>query len=151
MPQSLVQIYLHLVFSTKHREPFLRDPLIREEMHGYLKGILDNLGCPRLKIGGVEDHVHILCQISQNVSLVDLIRDLKRDSTKWIKSQYPTQQHFHWQAGYGAFSVSPAHIDVLCEYIAKQEDHHRQVSFQEEFRKLCLKYGIALDERYVWD
>ena len=151
MPQSLVQVYLHIVFSTKHREPLLEDADFRDKTHGYLKGTLENRGCPRLKIGGVADHVHLLCRLSQNLGIVDLIRDLKRDSSKWIKEQNPRLGDFHWQTGYGAFSVSPGHVDALCDYIAHQEEHHRQETFQDEFRRLCRKYGVAIDERYVWD
>ena len=151
MPQSLVQIYLHIVFSTKHREPLLADATFRERTHGYLMGTLENLGCPRLKIGGVADHVHILCRLSRTIEVADLVRDLKRDSSKWIKEQNPRLGHFHWQSGYGAFSVSPSHVDALCAYIANQEEHHRQESFQDEFRRLCHKYGVDFDERYVWD
>ncbi len=151
MPQSLAQIYVHLVFSTKNRQPFLKDNAFRERVHAYLVGICDNLDCPSLKIGGVEDHVHLLCRLGRCLQLQDFLRDLKRDSSKWIKQQKPTLAQFHWQSGYGAFSISPSHVKALTRYIEDQEDHHRRESYQDEFRRLCKKYGLSIDERYVWD
>ena len=151
MPQSLVQIYVHIVFSTKHRKPFLKDKEFRERTHRYLAGICKNLNSPALIVGGVEDHVHILCRLGKTIEIADLIRDLKRDSSKWVKAEQPRLAEFHWQQGYGAFSISPAHVDALNDYIANQEEHHRHESFQDEFRRLCTKYGLEIDERYVWD
>jgi REP element-mobilizing transposase RayT len=151
MPQSLARIYIHLVFSTKHRRPFLKDEGLRERVHAYLVGICKNLDCPSLKTGGVEDHVHLLCRFGKGVELQNLQRDLKRDSSKWVKTQEPRLAEFHWQLGYGAFSISPSHVEGLKRYIARQEEHHRQESFQDEFRRLCRKYGLEIDERYVWD
>ena len=151
MPQSLVQIYVRFVYSTKHRKPFFNDNEFRDRTHRYLAGICRNLKCPALIVGRVEDHVHILCRFGRNIEVANLIRDLKRDSSKWVKSEQPRLVEFHWQQGYGAFSVSPAHIDALKEYIAKQEAHHRHETFQDEFRRVCGKYGVEIDERYVWD
>jgi putative transposase len=151
MSQSLAQIYLHIVFSTKHRNPFLKDQELRSRMHAYLVGICKNLACPSLQVGGVEDHVHILCRLSKTVTVAVLLQELKRDSSKWIKTLSRDLAEFHWQGGYGAFSISPAHVEIVKGYIANQEEHHRQVSFQDEFRRLCEKYGVEIDERYVWD
>lgn len=151
MPQSLAQIYLHFVFSTKGRRPFLQRRALRDEMHNYLGGICRNLDSPSLIVGGVEDHVHILCRFGRKQSIADFIRDMKRDSSKWIKSRDPSLAEFEWQDGYGVFSISPSHVDALRRYIADQETHHQNVSFQDEFRKLLKKYGIEFDERYVWD
>jgi REP element-mobilizing transposase RayT len=151
MAQSLAQLYVHLVFSTKNRAPFLKDKAFRERMHRYLKGICDNQDSPSLQVGGVGDHVHILCRLSKNLALSDLVRELKRDSSSWIKTEQPTLADFHWQAGYGAFSVSPSHVEALKEYIQNQEEHHRRETFQDELRRLLRKYGIEYDERYVWD
>jgi len=151
MPQSLVQIYVHIVYSTKNRAAFLQNKPFRERLHRYLAGICKNLKCPAIIVGGVEDHVHILCRLTSTAALPDLIRDTKRDSTKWVKTEQPLLRRFQWQGGYGAFSVSPAHVDPLKEYIANQEQHHRRETFQEEFRRLCEKYGLRIDERYVWD
>jgi REP element-mobilizing transposase RayT len=151
MPQSLAQIYLHLVFSTKNRQPFLRDVALREETHSYLGGTCNQLDCPVLPVGGVEDHVHLLCRFGRSITVADLVRELKRESSKWIKSKGTPLQEFHWQNGYGAFSVSPGHVEPLRSYIVGQEEHHRKESFQDEFRRLLRKYGVEWDERYVWD
>jgi REP element-mobilizing transposase RayT len=140
-----------VVFSTKHRQPFLRDGGLRRRAHAYLAGICKNLGCPSLQTGGFEDHVHILCRFGKGIELQDALRDLKRDSSKWVKVEEPRLGEFHWQLGYGAFSVSPAHVDALVQYIANQEEHHRQETFQDEFRRLCKKYRLEIDERHVWD
>jgi REP element-mobilizing transposase RayT len=151
MPQSLVQIYFHLVFSTKNRQPFLADRAFRSRTHAYLVGICKNLDSPSLLTGGVEDHVHIFCRLSKTGDVASLVRELKRDSSKWIKEENQQLEAFHWQQGYGAFSVSPVHVDPLKQYIASQEEHHRKKSFQDEFRRLCKKYGVPIDERHVWD
>ena len=151
MPQSLAQIYLHLVFSTKDRRPYLRDPGIREKLHGYLAGICRNLDSPSLRVGGTEDHVHVACRLSRKHTIAELVGKLKEKSSKWIKGQSPTLSDFYWQAGYGAFSVSPGHVSALLEYIVNQEEHHRKESFQDEFRRLLKKYGVEYNERYVWD
>ena len=151
MPQSLVQIYVHLVFSTKDRQPFLRDVSFRERVHAYLVGICKNHDSPSLRVGGVEDHVHLLCRLSKKLDVAALIRELKRDSTKWIKVENPKLADFHWQNGYGAFSISPSHVPALRQYIANQAEHHAQESYQDEFRRLCKKYGVEIDEQYVWD
>ena len=151
MSQSLVQIYLHIVYSTKDRRPFLRDKELRDRTHAYLAGICKNQRAPSLKIGGVEDHVHILCRLAKVISISDFIKELKRESSKWMKTQDPTLLEFYWQSGYGAFSVSPSHVDGLIEYIENQEEHHKRESFKDELRRLCRKYGVEIDDRYVWD
>ncbi len=151
MPQSLVQVYLHIVFSTKDRRPFLHDKDLRDRTHAYLAGICDNHGCRSLRVGGVEDHVHILCRLAKTMSPSRLLQEIKRDSSKWVKQQSPTLHDFYWQSGYGAFSVSPSEVDELVGYIKNQEEHHKQETFQDEFRRLCREYGVEIDERYVWD
>jgi putative transposase len=151
MPQSLAQLYTHLVFSTKHRRPYLKDDALRAKLHAYLAGACKNLKSPSLMIGGVEDHVHILCRLSKTVAASELVRELKRESSKWVKSQSTRLTMFRWQNGYGAFSISPSHVGDLTRYIADQAGHHRTETFQDELRRLCGKYGIEIDERYVWD
>jgi REP element-mobilizing transposase RayT len=123
--QSLSQIYLHIVFSTKERRPFLQDSTIRERMHVYLKGICDKQDCQSLKVGGVEDHVHIACRLAKTMDVSSLIKALKQGSSIWVKSEFPVLSAFHWQNGYGAFSVSPSHLPGLKQYIDNQEEHHR--------------------------
>ena len=149
MPQSLSQVYLHLVFSTKHRRPLLADADLRRHTHAYLAGICENHRSHAVRIGGVADHVHILCRLGRTIAIADLIRELKRPSSGWLKEQGVAD--FDWQDGYGAFSVSPAHVHPLVAYIENQETHRRTESFQEEFRRLLRKYQIEFDERYVWD
>ncbi len=151
MPQSLSQIYVHIIFSTKHREPFLRDRALRTAMHKYLAGICAGQGSPAIIVGGTEDHVHVLCRLSRTGSVADLLRELKRDSSAWVKEQHPELDGFHWQLGYGAFSVGPHEVDVVRAYIENQEAHHRTESFQDEFRALLATYGVEYHEHYVWD
>ena len=151
MPQSLAQIYLHLVFSTKERKPFLQDPGIRDELHRYLGGTSNGLDCPVICVGGVADHVHILCELGRSVAVSDLARELKRESSAWLKTKSAGLKQFYWQNGYGAFSISPSHVEGVRTYIQTQEEHHRKESFQDEFRRLLTKYKLKWDERYVWE
>jgi REP element-mobilizing transposase RayT len=151
MPQSLSNVLLHIIFSTKHRQPFLRDPAVRDVMTGYLIGILQNLKCPSLLTGVVEDHVHILCQLSRTVTIAHLVEQVKTSSSLRIKEEGPRLRDFHWQNGYGAFSVSQSNAGDVKQYIAGQEEHHRIRTFQEEFRLFLTRHGIEFDERYVWD
>jgi putative transposase len=151
MSQSFAQIYLHIVFSTKHRHPFLHDRKIRDEIHHGLGGECNKLQSPVLRVGGVADHVHILCRFSVIFALKDFLKELKRESSQWIKTKSPDLTDFYWQNGYGAFSVSPSHVEDLCAYIDNQEEHHRKETFQDAFRRLLTKYGVKWDERYVWD
>jgi putative transposase len=129
----------------------LNDRQLRDDAHANIAGICKNLDCPALIVGGVEDHVHILCRLGKTIGIAALLRELKRDSSKWVKARQPRLAEFNWQSGYGAFSVSPSHVEGLEKYIQDQERHHRRESFQDEFRRLCKKYGVAIDERYVWD
>jgi putative transposase len=151
MPQSLAQVWLHIVFSTKHRERFLYDPAIRNDVHAYLAATCKALDCPPVCVGGVADHVHVFCGLGRTITIADLVKNLKLESSKLIKLKTLNLADFYWQSGYGAFSVSPGHREGLCDYIRNQEEHHRTESFQDEFRRLMRKYGIEWDERYVWD
>ena len=151
MPQSLSSVYLHLVFSTKDRRPFLRDPAIREEMHSFLGGISKKLECPPILVGGVEDHVHLLARHGRTITQADWVKELKRASSLWVKERDPKLSDFAWQAGYGVFSVSASKVDAVTNYIAQQEEHHRKSTFKDEFRAMLRKNCIEWDERYVWD
>ena len=150
MGQSLVQIYIHIVFSTKLRKPLLSSNALRERMHAYLAGTCHHHKSPAIVVGGVEDHVHLLCRLGKTIDISTLIRELKKESSEWAKTELAISD-FYWQSGYGAFSISPNHVEALLSYIKNQEDHHRQESFQDEFRRLCAKYGVEIDERYVWE
>jgi putative transposase len=151
MPQSLAQIYLHVVFSTKDRRPYLAEPIIRDELFPYLGGKANGLGCPSLRVGGFVDHVHLLCRFGRTISIADLVKELKRESSIWMKQRFPDVSDFGWQSGYGAFSISPSHLAKLQEYISNQEEHQREETFQAEFRRLLKLYNLEWDERYVWD
>jgi putative transposase len=151
MPQSLAKILVHSVFSTKDRRPFLHDRALRQELHHYLGGILAHLDCQPMIVGGVEDHVHLLCALSRTCEPAAMIKEAIRGSSLWLKTRSPELQHFAWQNGYGIFSVGFSQIAPVRKYIAGQEEHHRKTSFQDEFRQLLRRYEIAFDERYVWD
>jgi putative transposase len=150
MPQSLAQILVHFVFSTKNREQWISDS-IRDDLHGYIGGIVENLSGTLLKAGSVEDHIHLLIVHPRTSSPAKIIESIKTGSSKWIKTKLPNAAGFHWQSGYGAFSIRPSHRGELEAYITSQREHHRKTTFQEEYRRLLKKYGIAFDERYVWD
>jgi putative transposase len=151
MPQSLAQVYLHIVFSTKDRYPWLKSKELQADVHAYMAATLNNMDCPCLIVGGVEDHVHILCRLGRTITIADVVRDIKRASTGMLADRGEALMGFHWQNGYGAFSISPAHVEALTAYIRNQEEHHRKESFQDEYRRLLRKYGMEFDERYVWD
>jgi REP element-mobilizing transposase RayT len=151
MSQSLAEIYVHIVFSTKDRRPFLQHAPSRARLHKYLATICNNQKSPCLEAGGAEDHVHLLCRLSKTASPSGLIKELKRVSSIWVKAELPALGEFYWQNGFGAFSVSPSHVKALRKYIQNQEQHHKRESFQDEFRRLLKKYGVEFDERYVWD
>jgi REP element-mobilizing transposase RayT len=151
MSQSLANLLVHLVFSTKERRPFLNDPDLRRDMHAYLAGISRGVDCPVVLVGGVADHVHLLARQSRSISLAEWVKELKRGSSLWIKDRAPALETFHRQAGYGAFSVSQSQSSRVEQYIADQELHHRTKSFQEEYRELLERHGVPFDERYVWD
>ncbi len=150
MGQSLVKNYVHIVFSTKHREPLIHPPL-EEELHAYLGGICNKLECTVLKVGGHTDHIHILCMLSKKITLMKLMEELKSHSSKWMKTRGPGYENFYWQDGYGAFSVNPSEVDTVIAYIANQHEHHSKKKFQDEYRAFLKKYNVDYDERYVWE
>ncbi len=150
MPQSLSRIILHIVFSTKNREPFLKDE-IGKRMHAYLATVCRDCDAEAYRVGGVADHVHLACKLPRTITVSKLLETTKKESSKWIKKQGDGYKNFYWQGGYGAFSVSPSHLDPLIAYVENQAEHHRKETFQDEFRRLLKKYGIDYDERYVWD
>jgi REP element-mobilizing transposase RayT len=150
MPQSHSRVLVHLVFSTKQRVPMLT-PEIQRELHPYLAIGLKNIDCPPLKVGGMEDHVHLLFRFSRTLTQAQVVGEVKTASSKWLKKFGGLMAKFHWQSGYGMFSVSHSDSDRVVAYIENQAEHHRHMSFQDEFRKLLEKHGIEYDERYVWD
>ena len=151
MPQSLANLLVHIVFSTKDRRELLQDAEPRDRIHRYLAGVSARLDCPAIVVGGPADHVHLLGRQSRTVTVADWVKELKRASCVWAKTNGPQWASFQWQAGYGAFSVSQSRSKEVQRYIASQEEHHRRLSFQEELRRLLEKHGVEFDERYVWD
>ena len=149
MPQSLANLLTHLIFSTKNREPLLVGKDLQQRTYAYLAALLKDMECPALVIGGVADHVHILCQLAKTQSVSNITEHIKASSSKWLKTHGSCA--FGWQRGYGAFSVSQSHVDSVTCYIVKQEEHHRTITFEEEFRLFLKRHRVAYDERYVWD
>lgn len=150
MPQSLSRILIHTVFSTKNRAPFLSEPSFRDEMHAYLGGCANTLGCLSIRNGGTEDLVHLLTTLSRTVAVAEFIKEVKRNSTLWAKGKGGNGD-FAWQSGYGCFSVSESQTGVVSRYIGNQEEHHRKITFQDEYREMLRLHGEKWDECYVWD
>jgi REP element-mobilizing transposase RayT len=151
MPQSVSNILTHIIFSTKNRRPFLRDDSLRKEVHAILASEYKKLKCPALVVGGTEDHVHVLCRLHRTVAVSDLVKETKRESSIWVKDKEAGSDEFHWQSGYGVFSIGQSMVDEVHHYIRTQVEHHEERSFKEEFRRFLEKYEIDYDERYVWD
>lgn len=150
MSQSLANVIVHLVFSTKDRRSWLKDNG-RGKLHAYILGILENHDSPSIETNSVEDHIHILFKLSKNWALAKVIEQVKSASSSWLKEQGDSYADFYWQRGYGAFSVIETHVESVRRYIRDQAEHHRTASFQDEFRQVCQKNNVPLDERYAWD
>lgn len=150
MSQSLAKVYLHIVFSTKHREPILANDW-REELFRVLGGTANNLGCQSLLVGGVVDHVHMLIALGRTITIADAVGKIKSTSSLWVNQTRGLPTPFHWQGGYGAFSVSQSNVETVREYIRRQPEHHARQSFQDELREWLRRYEMEWDERYVWD
>ena len=150
MPQSLSRVYVHLTYSTKEHYSFL-DIGIRPRVFEYLGGICKGLECYPVIIGGHIDHVHILCLLSRKISQMKLVEELKKQSSQWVKKVDSKYSKFSWQRGYGVFSVNPKEVDVVKRYIENQDEHHKKMTFKEEFRLFLKNYNVDYDERYVWD
>ena len=151
MPQSLGKILVHTVFSTKDRQPFLRDRSIREETFRSIGGILLKLECQPIIVGGIQDHIYALCALERTCTAAEMVKEIKRGSSLWIKTKSLGLQDFSWQNGYGIFSVGFSQIPSVKRYIVNQEEHHRTVTFKDEFRELLRRYEIDFDEQYLWD
>ena len=150
MPQSLSNILVHIVFSTKERKAYLSDD-IQSELHAYIGGIVANQKGVLLKACSVVDHIHLLIAQPRTCSPANLIKEIKIGSSKWLKTKSKKLHDFCWQKGYGMFSISPSHRLVLENYILRQKEHHQKFNFKDEFRQLLQKYSIEWDENYVWD
>jgi len=150
MPQSLANILIHRVFSTKYHEAVLPQS-VWSSLHAYLAALSRTQGCECYQVGGVADHVHFAIRLSRTITTAKLVEAIKTESSKWIKRQAASLSEFSWQGGYGVFSVSPKRLNSLRKYIADQAEHHHVTSFQDEYRRLMDESGIEFDERYVWD
>ena len=150
MPQSLPSFLYHLIFSTKNRDPFITAD-IESKLHAYMAGVCTQVGGRPIVVNGMPDHVHVLTYLPPKVAVSDVLRDLKAWSSKWVHTTFPGNEAFAWQAGYAGFSVSKSNLEQVRDYIANQKDHHRAVSFQDEYLAFLRRHGIAFDERYVWD
>jgi len=150
MPQSLSKIYVHITFSTKNRRPFIGDN-IKHEVWAYIGGICKNLACNPVRVGGHDDHVHICCLLSKKITSVKLLEEIKKESSRWIKTKGGQYAKFYWQDGYGIFSVNPFDVERVSEYIANQAEHHKKCTFQDELLAFLKKYRVEYDERYLWN
>ena len=150
MAQSLSKVYVHITFSTKNRYPFI-DKAVEQELWAYLGGVCKALECNPVRVGGYNDHVHICCLLSRKIAQAKLLEEVKKESSKWIKTKGSQYENFYWQDGYGIFSVNPSEIEKVIEYIDNQHEHHKKRIFQEELVTFLKKYNVAYDERYLWD
>lgn len=150
MPQSLASVLLHLVFSTKRRQPFITYE-IETELYSYLATVFRACESPVLKIGGDRDHIHVLLALSRNKKIAEVVEEIKKRSSKWIKTKGEEFAVFQWQSGYGIFSVSESNIEKVKNYISNQKEHNRKYDFQAEYRGLLQKHNVEYDEKYVWD
>jgi REP element-mobilizing transposase RayT len=150
MPQSFASLHCHLIFSTKHRAPSISAEL-QPRLFAYCGGTLRDAGTALVAAGGMPDHVHLLVSLGREVSLAEALRLVKANSSRWVHETFPELSGFAWQNGYGAFAVSYSLVDRVRAYIANQAEHHRKLTFQEEFVAFLKRHGIAYDERYVWE
>jgi putative transposase len=150
MSQSLSQVLLHVVFSTKHRQPLLAED-IQPQLHAYLARACRALGSQAYRVGGTDNHVHIACSLPRTLTISKLMEEIKKSSSIWIKDKDENCRNFSWQAGYGAFSLGQSQLPRLLQYIDNQHEHHRKQSFEEELIELLQRYQVDYDERYLWD
>ena len=154
MSQSLSQLWIHIVVSTKNRYSFLKNLSLRERIYDYMASICSTLNCHTTIIGGTEDHVHFLTKLHKSIALSALIEEVKKSSSKWIKTLHDSNNeldHFYWQRGYAAFSVSQSQIENVKEYIKNQETHHKKRSFQDELRQFLIQHSVPYEEKYIWE
>ncbi|MBF0430722.1 MAG: IS200/IS605 family transposase [Fibrobacteria bacterium] len=151
MTQSLTKIYLHVVFSTKHRIPFLKNKDVRCKLHGYMADVFNQYESQPIIVGGVDDHIHALIRLGKNQTIPKVVGEVKRKSSRWIKEFFEGYDNFQWQGGYAAFSVGYKELDIIIRYIDTQETHHDKRYFKEELIELLIENAIEYDERYLWD
>jgi REP element-mobilizing transposase RayT len=150
MAQSLSKVYVHITFSTKKRYPFIDDN-VKQELWAYIGGICKAWECNPIRVGGHNDHVHICCLLSKKITQIKLLEEVKKESSKWIKTKGEQYGKFYWQDGYGIFSVNPSEIEKVVKYIDNQQEHHKKLTFQGELLAFLKKYEVEYDERYLWE
>jgi REP element-mobilizing transposase RayT len=150
MSQSLVKNYIHIVFSTKHREDFI-DKKIENELFSYITALCKNMESNVLQIGGTDNHIHILCSLSKKIALMKLVQEIKAHSSKWMKTKGKAYENFFWQDGYGAFSVTEENVFYIKNYIKNQRQHHQQIHYKDELIGILKKHKMKYDEKYLWD
>ena len=150
MAQSLSMVLLHIVFSTHNRQKTI-PPHLRSKLHAYLAGVCRAIGAEAFRVGGTDDHVHIACKLPRTLTMAKLVEEIKKPSSSWMKQQEGGTTHFSWQSGYGIFSLGQSQLPTLLRYIHNQQEHHKSNSFKEELLLLFEKYGVAYDEKYLWD
>lgn len=149
MSQSLSKLYTHIVFHTRQNQDLIKTD-VEDELYAYLGGILKANKCVPVAINGIENHIHILCIQSKNIALADLLEELKRNSSRWIKTKGAHYADFAWQGGSGGFSVSQSKVDVVKRYIESQKEHHAIQSVKDEYLDFLKEYGIDYNEAYLW-
>jgi REP element-mobilizing transposase RayT len=149
MGDAYTSCHIHYVFSTKERRPLIL-PAYRERLWAYMGGIAREHRMCAVQIGGTVDHVHLLVRLPATLAIAKGVQLLKAGSSKWVHDTFPDLPHFAWQAGYGAFSLSPSSVPSAVEYIVRQDEHHRRHTFQEEFLAFLTRYDVAYDARYIW-
>jgi putative transposase len=147
---SFTQLNYHFVFATKYRHPAINEP-IRERLYEYMGGILRNLDGRLLEVGGMPDHIHLLIKLSPSHAVSDTLRDLKANSSKWVHDTFTSTRTFEWQKGYGGFTVSHSQLARVTTYIRNQAEHHRKMTFKEEYMKLLRRHGIEFREEYLFE
>lgn len=148
MSQSLCKIYLHIIFHVKTSSPII-DYEHLERLHSYIGGLVNTTGCQVLCVGGTENHVHALIMFSKTETVAHVVEEMKRNSSRWIKTVSPKYEEFAWQGGYAAFSVSQSQVETVMAYIRNQVEHHKKHSFKDEYLSFLRLYKIEYDERYV--
>ena len=150
MAQSLAQVYLHSIFSTKYRQNLII-PEVESQLYAYIGGIINNLGGRPLIINGLPDHIHILSTLPRTVAIAKYLEEIKKNSSKWMKVQRPELNHFAWQNGYATFSVSSSKTGAVTNYIKNQKEHHKQLTFKEEVIRFLNECNVEYNEKYLWD
>lgn len=150
MAQSLAQVYLHSIFSTKYRQNLIISE-VEVPLYSYIGGIIKNVGGTPIEVNGMPDHIHILSTIPRTVTIAKYLEEIKKSSSKWIKTQGAAFQKFAWQGGYATFSVSSSKVEVVARYIRNQKEHHKRMTFQQEVIKFLEEYNVEYNEQYLWD